>query len=370
MIINQIPFFGLALALFFFDLANSSIFEKAHKQQCQPIHIDSCLDLPYNSTIAPKSNIFGDEQSLSEQVRHFNPLFKTKCSSHLKFLVCSVFAPMCPPEMPQAVTSCRSVCEEVKRDCMSILSEFDIKWPSLLNCTNFPLEPELCMKPAAAPARVTTHSTRSPIFNSRPRQNHINPIPHQLPSCPADLLNLDPTDANSKCALPCNRHFLFSQEKSEMAEHWLLTGALVNVIVTAFTFLTFMIDRDRFRFPERSVFYIALCSLTSSLPYLSRYFLTYEQTGCDRMPTGRLFLVHEGLDNTVCVLSFLFNYYFGMAGCVWWLMSTFIWYLSTARKWVQEEIEKREVYLHLVAWGLPALPSITILILQKVRNGV
>uniref|UniRef100_A0A1I7SGE6 FZ domain-containing protein n=3 Tax=Bursaphelenchus xylophilus TaxID=6326 RepID=A0A1I7SGE6_BURXY len=211
MIINQIPFFGLALALFFFDLANSSIFEKAHKQQCQPIHIDSCLDLPYNSTIAPKSNIFGDEQSLSEQVRHFNPLFKTKCSSHLKFLVCSVFAPMCPPEMPQAVTSCRSVCEEVKRDCMSILSEFDIKWPSLLNCTNFPLEPELCMKPAAAPARVTTHSTRSPIFNSRPRQNHINPIPHQLPSCPADLLNLDPTDANSKCALPCNRHFLFSQ---------------------------------------------------------------------------------------------------------------------------------------------------------------
>jgi hypothetical protein len=75
----------------------------------------------------------------------------------------------------------------------------------------------------------------------------------------------------------------------------------------------------------RAIFYIALCSMVSSLPYLARSFLTYEQMSCDRLPSGRKFLVHAGLDNTVCVLSFLFNYYFSMAASVWWLTLTLTW---------------------------------------------
>jgi hypothetical protein len=50
--------------------------------------------------------------------------------------------------MPQAVTSCRSLCDEVKRDCTQILQEFEVSWPDFLNCSNFPQEPDLCMRPS------------------------------------------------------------------------------------------------------------------------------------------------------------------------------------------------------------------------------
>ena len=46
---------------------------------------------------------------LQSQTEHFKPLIRTKCSPHILFFVCSTFAPMCPEQMPQAVTSCRSV---------------------------------------------------------------------------------------------------------------------------------------------------------------------------------------------------------------------------------------------------------------------
>ncbi|KHJ95892.1 hypothetical protein OESDEN_04156 [Oesophagostomum dentatum] len=50
--------------------------------------------------------------SLQTNTEHFKPLIKTKCNRNIQFFVCSVFAPMCPEGMPQAVTSCRSVCEQ------------------------------------------------------------------------------------------------------------------------------------------------------------------------------------------------------------------------------------------------------------------
>jgi hypothetical protein len=136
--------------------------------------------------------------------------------------------------------------------------------------------------------------------------------------------------------------------------------------VTFFTVLSFVIDRQRFGFPERSIFYISLCYLCYSLPYLSRLWMGFDETACDKLPSGTKFLVHSGLDNTICVLSFLFNYYFSMAGSLWWLILTITWYLSAAHGWGQEGIEKQSSYLHLTAWSTPAILSIAVLITQKV----
>ncbi|RCN26686.1 hypothetical protein ANCCAN_27587 [Ancylostoma caninum] len=54
------------------------------------------------------------KKKLQTNTEHFKPLIKTKCNRNIQFFVCSVFAPMCPEGMPQAVTSCRSVCEQVR----------------------------------------------------------------------------------------------------------------------------------------------------------------------------------------------------------------------------------------------------------------
>uniref|UniRef100_A0A915EPI9 Frizzled-4 n=1 Tax=Ditylenchus dipsaci TaxID=166011 RepID=A0A915EPI9_9BILA len=308
----------------------------------------------------PNPYIESDEQSLQAQTEHFKPLIKTKCNPHVQFFICSAFAPMCPDAMPQAVTSCRSVCEEVKRDCIQILQEFDIQWPALLNCSRSQKHP-VCV--CSLQTVLNKH-----IFLPSVSMHQPTVIESQrVPSCPQDLVNLDPTDAQGKCAFRCDKTTMFTRDKKEQAKLWILMWTMLNIVVTLFTVCSFLIDRQRFRFPERSIFYISLCYLCYSLPYLTRAVMDLDQTACSQLPTGQKFLVHSGQHNNyVCVLSFLFNYYFSMAGALWWLMLTFTWYLSAARKWVQEEIEKRSSQLHLFAWGIPALLAISVLITHKV----
>lgn len=74
-----------------------------------------------------------------------------------------------------------------------------------------------------------------------------------MTSCPHDLVNLDPTDHRGLCVFQCNREGMFDVSKKEFARLWILLWASINLGVTAFTVLTFIIDRQRFRFPERLV---------------------------------------------------------------------------------------------------------------------
>uniref|UniRef100_A0AC35FF44 Frizzled-4 n=1 Tax=Panagrolaimus sp. PS1159 TaxID=55785 RepID=A0AC35FF44_9BILA len=293
-------------------------------QAKRPIDIPLCKDIPYNQTIFPNPIFPHDQQSLQSQIEHFKPLIKTKCNPHIKFFICSVFAPMCPDQLPQAVTSCRSVCEEVKRDCIKILQEFDIQWPAPLNCSKFPEGPDLCMRPQ--------EDTRLPPIETDPH-SHLPDSRHleiykmkTYPSCPVDLIDLDPTDKNGTCAFRCNKDTMFTKESKIYAQYWIFLLSTINISIISFTVLSFLIDLRRFQFPERSILYIALCYLFYSLPYLARSFLSHEQTSCERIRlTERHFFVHGGLDNTICVVSFLFSYYFTIAGSIWWLMLTFTW---------------------------------------------
>ncbi|KAI1718693.1 frizzled/Smoothened family membrane region domain-containing protein [Ditylenchus destructor] len=356
-------FLGLFSAIFAPSPVIGSIFDKPFR--CRPIDIPLCKDIPYNKTIFPNPYFESDEQNLQTQTEHFKPLIKTKCNPHVQFFICSAFAPMCPDQMPQAVTSCRSVCEEVRRDCIKILQEFDIQWPAILNCSRFPEAPNLCMQPSESQQHSYISDPIPAVLSPPPSPGTV--IGREIvPSCPTDLINLDPTDANGNCAFRCDKATMFPRDKKEQAKLWISMWAIINIVVTLFTVLSFLIDSQRFRFPERSIFYISLCYLCYSLPYLTRLVLSFDQTACSHLPTGQKFLVQSGQDNVVCVLSFLFNYYFGMAGALWWLMLTFTWYLSAAKKWVQEEIEKRSSYLHLFAWGIPALLAISVLITHKV----
>lgn len=65
------------------------------------------------------------------------------------------------------------------------------------------------------------------------------------------MINLDPTDRSAHCAFQCNRDGMFERNRREFTKFWMLLWASVNLGVTAFTVLTFLIDRQRFRFPER-----------------------------------------------------------------------------------------------------------------------
>uniref|UniRef100_A0A1I8B9K7 G_PROTEIN_RECEP_F2_4 domain-containing protein n=2 Tax=Meloidogyne hapla TaxID=6305 RepID=A0A1I8B9K7_MELHA len=80
---------------------------------------------------------------------------------------------------------------------------------------------------------------------------------------------------------------------------------------------------------------------------------------CNYLTSGIRYLIIEGPHgNKICFLNFIFFYFGSIAGNCWWLILGFTWYLSASRKWVEEEIGKRSILLHLFAWGLPCLLAI------------
>nr|CAD2150266.1 unnamed protein product [Meloidogyne enterolobii] len=298
----------------------SSIFERVKQSICQPIiNLPLCENIPYNKTIYPNPFIEIDQINIQSQINHFKPLIHTKCSPNILLFVCSAFAPMCPDQMPQAITSCKSVCEEVYNDCIKIFNEFDFPWPPMLNCSRFPSPPTICMKPEP----LNNKNIFSSNFNERMPSSILSTT--KLPECPLDLIDLEPTDSTAKCAFRCEKTTMFRKDQKEQIRLWLFCWSMLNSLIALFTVCSFWIDRQRFCFPERSIGFLAFCSLLSNIPHLTRPIIGFDEMA------------------------------FSIAGNCWWLILGFTWYLSASRKWVEEEIGKRSILLHLFAWGFPLL---------------
>ncbi|XP_053467521.1 frizzled-6 isoform X2 [Ictalurus furcatus] len=57
-----------------------------------------------------------------------------------------------------------------------------------------------------------------------------------------------------------------------------------------------------------------------------------------------------------------------LAGMVWWVILTITWFLAARPKWSCEAIEKKAVWFHAVAWGLPGSLTVILLALNKVEG--
>lgn len=73
------------------------------------------------------------------------------------------------------------------------------------------------------------------------------------------------------------------------------------------------------------MFFLSLCYIFHSLPYVAPLFLPWAKRACDSLSTGHSFLVQTGVNNDVCLGSFFLSYYFSLAASLWWLLFTFTW---------------------------------------------
>ena len=100
-------------------------------ETCEPISIPQCMSLPYNQTRFP--NAFGhiSQELAREDFQKYNALIRANCSKDLLFFLCTKSFPICldeniphkPPILP-----CRSVCEKIKQDCMSVILNSNWSW--------------------------------------------------------------------------------------------------------------------------------------------------------------------------------------------------------------------------------------------------
>ncbi|CAG2163508.1 unnamed protein product [Oppiella nova] len=168
------------------------------------------------------------------------------------------------------------------------------------------------------------------------------------------------------CAPKCGKDILFTRNDKNFVEIWMCIWASICFMSTLFTVLTFWIDCQRFRYPEKPIIFLSMCFCISSVAYLIRIYAGPEFVSCDRSDSGEDHITLEGLDNSGCIIVFLLLYYFGMAATMWWVCLTITWYLASVKKWAHEAIEAKASIFHLMSWATPAILTIIVLTLRHV----
>lgn len=68
-----------------------------------------------------------------------------------------------------------------------------------------------------------------------------------------------------------------------------------------------------------------------------------------------------------CVVVFVLVYYSLMAAMVWFVILTYAWHMSfQALGKIQDRIDKKGSYFHLIAWCLPLVLTVTIMALGEI----
>ncbi|XP_052872780.1 frizzled-3 [Anopheles cruzii] len=476
----------------------------ADELRCERIVVGACQNLVYDMTVAsaPLYKTFG--ASIHENgssvggssiltaldaewlINSLRPVIDTGCSKQALFLFCSSLFPLCSPNAPRPVHPCRSLCEQVRRECFSDPANGKL-WPAYLDCRTLPQpeKQELCMQvPPDATGSVehgtfhgslvtTALSTSAPVpLSAAPPQTqqvldvgsmkswsienltsllrqpqplyqpdgdasltsgplgpvdvvsskggHGGGVPHQL--WPGDGSLVIPwmderrgttgdnggtraSDADSTSTTPCPANYsleydrcvprcgpsidaLYSQQQKDLIEWWTLVLSAICFVFTLMSLVTFWARANgRLDYPDRPILFMTLCYNLLGLCHLERTIL---HSGGDRAeqrdaPQSNvdlaLILTVPGnafeagsvgavdasrsdctITTSQCLAYYIIKHYLVLSGTTWWLIFALCWYLSTAKQWSCEALERRSGLFHVLAWVVPfAFPIVALL---------
>lgn len=378
---------------------------KVVSNRCEEITIPMCRGIGYNYTAMPNELNHDTQEEAGLEVHQFWPLVEIKCSIDLKFFLCSMYTPICLPEYTKPLPACRSVCERARLGCAPLMQQYGFSWPERMACERLPYQGDsenLCMEqdnktallstatstytlPAVSLPKPTKSSKSIQLSKCKPGKNQKNCQSFQETECrcrcrpplvPMATLSRENseisglnsfeftphTDSISSqkldavgvldCALPCHGAFLTSEEK-EFAVIWLTLWSGLCATSTLATVITFLIDTQRFKYPERPIVFLSACYFLVSLGYLSRSIFGHEVIACH----GNM-LRYGTHGPGMCIVIFLLIYFFGMASSVWWVILAFTWFLAAGLKWGNEAIASYSQYFHLAAWLVPTAQTV------------
>ncbi|XP_033635913.1 frizzled-9-like [Asterias rubens] len=368
---------GLLQIVCFVSLAASGVYTLEQRQnQCQRITIPMCVDIGYNMTRMP--NYFGHDtqKEAAPRIHEFSPLVTYGCAEHLRFFLCSLYAPMCSPQVDIPIPACRPMCEEVRDKCAPVMESFGISWPVALDCASLPRGKErddLCMVAPNMSGTEGGEGTAYPEGEYNPPGGGRYPQPTPPAKPPNNTHNRRCQNherfvylpQTKSCVPRCDRDVYFQQSDKTFAELWMGIWSILCFVGTAVTVLTFLIDRGRFRYPERPIIFLSMCYNMYSISYIIRLIAGPRAIACGHTTGDEYYLIQEGLESTGCTVVFLIQYYFYMASSIWWVILTLTWFLAAGMKWGYEAIAAYSSYYHLAAWAIPALKTIIVLTLRR-----
>lgn len=353
--------------------------------KCEPITVQLCRDIQYNETIMP--NLFGHntQEEAGSIAQQYLPLVKVQCNSYFKFFLCSLYFPVCTV-LDEALPPCKSLCKQAKEGCEVLMNNFGFEWPEAFECSRFP-ESDLCVGENRTESqnnnnnRLTPHRGAASLGGKTKRP--INrPAPKEL-TCPGFMkvnvkydYKLVIGDSPIKhCGMPCTgQGDLFNvPERRELMRLIVCVVACLCLLCSLFTFLTFVVDTQRFRYPERPIVFISACYCVMAIAYIVGFAIG-NRASCSEFTEKYLdedtpfvtTLVTQGTKREGCTVLFVLLYFSGLASSIWWVILTLTFFLSAGLKWGQEAVENRSMYFHLVAWAVPGVMTIVLLALGQV----
>lgn len=366
--------------------------------RCEEIKISMCRGIGYNLTSFPNEMNHDTQEEAGLEANQFFPLVEMKCSPDLRFFLCSLYMPICIEDYHKPLPVCRSVCERTRAGCAPIMQKYSFPWPERMACERFPEYQEnkndiLCMQPdgyaterdssierpnsGSGGRKSTNQKEKCKGKNGKNCQSGANDrsaiTTPKTCDCickpPLVLLTKDHSLYNTSttkigtvenCAIPCRGAF-FTREEKYFADIWITMWSVMCFVSTLMTLTTFIIDTERFKYPERPIVFLSLCYFLVAIGYLYRVFLGHDEVGCD----GRI-TKYTSTGPTSCTMIFLVTYFFGMASSIWWVILSFTWFLAAGLKWGNESIAKHSQYFHLAAWLIPTIKTVTVVLFQAI----
>lgn len=299
------------------------------------------------------------------QVQAFQPLLHYNCSMHLRLFVCSVFVPLCSEHVPGAVPACRDLCETVRQDCQPVLDQFLLPWPPELECSRFPASPALCMNypnhqimynvGSTAPVEVAPTNNSNTNAIGSVMSNKILSWGTSLPKeertfshCPPRFAQVDET-----CTPRCSEDAYYRFEDKNYTKTWLIICSSVCLILTSVGLLTFWLNKNRFRYPERPLHFMTLCCCIYSGLILVRSIVDEKFVICTNT-----YLVTRSSDNSLCAVSAFILHNLELCIRSWWMIFCVCWYLHASCEWSHESLMKMSSLFQALVYGLSGIPAL------------
>ncbi|XP_075238286.1 smoothened, frizzled class receptor [Lycorma delicatula] len=309
--------------------------------KCQDLNYSTCLGskIPYLKTTLELVDGLRSQEQAQEQLQVWRGLVNLpKCWAVIQPFLCALYMPKCDNDMVDLPS--HEMCKMIMGPCRILA--IDHGWPSVLKCDNFTKYPLGCKNDVRDMKFNTTGKCKPPMVQT---------------DYPSSFY-----DGMEGCGVQCDNP-LFTPDERYQIHRFVAWTATISFIFNLFTVVTFMIDwRSSRKYPALVIFYINFCFMIVCVGWLAQFLPGgRDDIVCRKDGTLRIGEPSAG-ENLSCVVVFVLVYYFLMAGIVWFVILMYalnVSFQAFILGKIQERLQKKGAYFHLVAWSLPLVLTIT-----------
>lgn len=194
-----------------------------------------------------------------------------------------------------------------------------------------------------------------------------------LSTCPQNFT----INERGNCVYKCGTDAYYTTHQKKVIETCILVFSVLCFIFTLFSLITFWTESTRFKFPERPVLFLTLCYNLLSICYLLKIFYQKSTT----IPQVDVLNEFDGISpiktsdssnqcsiNSQCLAYFIIINYLMISASFWWMVFGLCWWLSTAKQWSPEALERKSGLFHVLAWLLPLASPIAALLFGAIKK--